>query len=259
MKKKLFILNALILTSLFSILCIACSAHYLWTETPGLATMGKEHQVHLYFGEINFNKYEVTGGRLDEMDGLKTICVGPDNKVKNLPLTKGRELFSGSFTPEESGIYQILTTHEIGKVMDLRKANLGIVKPMYYAREIVYCPDKENTDNLKTAALTPCFTLDLIPDFSNSTLNSFSVNQPVNFYSFFRKTPVKGGKIFAYAPNGWSKEIDPNVNGLCSFVPLWEGQYVIDWVYTENSPGTYMGKNFDSVRHRAVLTITVIK
>ena len=144
--------------------------------------------------------------------------------------------------------------------MDLRKSGLGIVKPMYYARQIVLCTDNNNnTDILKITNLKPYFDLDLIPDFSNSKLNTFSVNQPINFHSFFKKLPAKGGKIFAYAPNGWSKEIDADEKGLCGFTPLWEGQYVIDWVYTENSAGKYKDKDFELVRHRSVLTITVSK
>lgn len=245
--------------SLLTTIYIVCSAHFIWTETPGIATIGKEHLVNLFFGEVNFNQIEVSGGRLDEMDGLKSIYLNPKNEVKELQLTKGKDRFTAKFTPGEAGVYQVLTANEVAKVMDLRKSSLGIVKPVYYSREIIFCSDKTNADNLKTATIKPYFDLDLVPDFSNSKLNTFSVNQPVNFYSYFKKLPIKGGKIFAYAPNGWSREIDANEKGLCSFTPLWDGQYVIDWVYTENSPGTYKDKFFESFRHRAVLTINVTK
>lgn len=236
-----------------------CSAHFIWTETSGIATVGKKHLVNLFFGEINFDKKEVTGGRLDEMDGLKSIYINPKSEEKELQLAKGKDRFTTKFIPDQSGIYQVLTTNTAAKVMDLRKYNLGIVKPMYYSRQIVFCPDKTNSDNLKTSTIKPYFDLDLVPNFSNSKLNTFSVNQPVNFYSYFKKNGIKGGKIFAYAPNGWSKEIDADDKGLCSFTPLWEGQYVIDWVYTENTPGTYNAQSYESIRHRAVLTIIVGK
>jgi hypothetical protein len=243
--------------SLLTIVYLVCSAHFIWTETSGIATPGKEQLVNLFFGEINFNQFEISGGRLDEMEGLKSIYINPKNVEKELQLAKQKDRFTTKFTPEETGVYQVLTTNTLAKVMDLRKSSLGIVKPMYYSRQIVFCPDKTNSDNLKSTNLKPYFDLDLIPDFSNSKLNAFSVNQPINFYSYFKKNPIKGGKIFAYAPNGWSKEIDANDKGLCAFTPLWEGQYVIDWVYTENSSGIYMDKTFDSFRHRAVLTINV--
>lgn len=251
--------KAAVLLSLLATVYVVCSAHFIWTETPGIATIGKEHLVNLFFGEVNFNQIEVSGGRLDEMDGLKSLYLNPKNEVKELQLTKGKDRFTAKFTPEEAGVYQVLTTNTVAKVMDLRKSNLGIVKPMYYSRQIVFCPDKTNADNLKTATIKPYFDLDLIPDFSNSKRNTFSVNQPINFHSYFKKMPIKGGKIFAYAPNGWSKEIDADDKGLCSFTPLWEGQYVIDWVYSENSSGTYNDKSYESFRHRAVLTINVVK
>lgn len=259
MKNRIKIRKTMISLSLLTAVYIVCSAHFIWTETAGIATAGKEHLVNLFFGEINFNQFEISGGRLDEMDGLKSICINPKSEEKELLLTKQKDRFTTKFTPQEAGIYQVLTTNTIAKVMDLRKSGLGIVKPMYYARQIVFCPDKTNADILKTSTIKSYFDLDLIPDFSNSKLNTFSVNQPVNFYSYFKKTPVKGGKIFAYAPNGWSKEIDANEKGLCSFTPLWEGQYVIDWVYTEISTGTYQEKQFEFIRHRAVLTINVVK
>lgn len=252
-RKPLTIFSAL--TGVYMI----CSAHFIWTETSGIATVGKEHLVNLFFGEVNFNQKEVTGGRLDEMDGLKSKYINQKNEEKELQLAKQKDRFITKFTPEEAGVYQVLTTNTAGKVMDLRKSNLGIVKPMYYARQIVFCPDKANSDILKTSTIKPYFDLDLIPDYSNSKLNTFSANQPINFYSYFKKMPIKGGKIFAYAPNGWSKEIDANDKGLCTFKPLWEGQYVIDWVYTENTPGTYQGKDFEVIRHRTVLTINVVK
>ncbi len=259
MKNFIKLRNTIIALSLLTAVYIVCSAHFIWTETSGIATIGKEHLVNLFFGEVNFNQIEISGGRLDEMEGLKSFYINPKNEEKELQLTKQKDRFTTKFTPEEAGIYQILTTNTVAKVMDLRKSSLGIVKPMYYSRQIVFCPDKTNPDNLKTVTIKPYFNLDLIPDFSNSKLNTFSVNQPMNFYSYFKKAPIKGGKIFAYAPNGWSKEIDANEKGLCSFTPLWEGQYVIDWVYTENSPGTYNDKFFESFRHRAVLTVNVVK
>lgn len=249
----------LIIFSALAGVYMICSAHFIWTETSGIATAGKEHLVNLFFGEINFDKKEIAGGRLDEMDGLKTSYINPKNIEKELALTKQKDRFTAKFIPDQPGIYQVLTTNAVAKVMDLRKSGLGIVKPMYYSRQIVFCPDKSNVDILKTSTINPYFDLDLIPDFSNSKLNTFSVNQPIKFYSYFKKIPVKGGKIFAYAPNGWSKEIDADDKGLCSFTPLWEGQYVIDWVYTEDAPGTYQDKNFEFIRHRAVLTINISK
>lgn len=259
MKILIKLRKSAIALSLFASIYIVCSAHFIWTETPGRATVGKEHAVNLFFGEINFKQYEISGGRLDEMDGLNSFYITPKNEEKGLNLTKQKDRFTTKFTPETVGIYQVLTSNSVARVMDLRKSNLGIVKPMYYSRQIVLCTDKSNSDNLRSATLKPYFELDLIPDFSNSKLNTFSVNQAINFYSYFKKAPIKGGKIFAYAPNGWSKEIDANNQGLCSFKPLWEGQYVIDWVYTENTSGAFQDKTFDMIRHRAVLTINVVK
>lgn len=236
-----------------------CSAHFPWTETAGIATLGKEHLVNVFFGEVNFRQFEVAGGRLDEMDGLNTVVITPKNEIKPLTLEKQKDRFITKFTPAEVGIYQVLATNEVAKVMDLRKSQLGIVKPMYYTRQIVSCPDKTAIDPAKNATFKPYFELDLIPVLSNAVNNTFKVNTQVDFYSYFKKTAIKGGKIYVHAPNGWSKEVDADENGLCSFTPLWEGQYVIDWVYTENSPGTYNNKFFESFRHRAILTLHVVK
>lgn len=256
MKSTARILSSIVV---LTVVYFLCSAHFPWTETTGIASLGKEHLVNVFFGEVNFNQYEVAGGRLDEMDGLKTIVLTPNKERKELSLKKQKDRFTTSFTPNEPGVYQILATNEVANVMDLRKSQLGIVKPMYYTRQIVSCPDKSGNDPVKSATLTPYFDLDLIPVLSNSENNAFKVNTKVDFYSYFKKAPVKGGKIYVHAPNGWSKELDADEKGLCSFVPLWEGQYVIDWVYTENSPGTYNNKFFESFRHRAILTLHVVK
>jgi hypothetical protein len=233
------------------------SSHFIWIETEGTALAGKRHAVNIFFGEVNFSQREVTGGRLDEMDSVKVICIDPDKGITPLVLRKQQDRFVTAFDPSKPGIYQVLSSNEAAAVMDLRKSSLGIVKPMYYARQVVLCAGSK--DASPSAAMQPYFALDLVPDFSTSKKNTFSVNRPLRFHSYFNREPVKGGKIFAHAPNGWSKEINADVEGLCTFTPLWEGQYVIDWVYTENAPGTWRGKNYESVRHRAVLTLHVAK
>lgn len=237
-------------------LYILFSSHFIWTETASIATVGKEHLVSLMFGEYNFSQLEVAGGRLDEMDGLQTIAVGPGEQVNKLKLKKEKDRFTASFVPDQTGIYQVLTSNAEAKVMDLRKSDLGIVKPMYYSRQVIKAVDNKSNPDQKEIQLKPYFDLDLIPEYNKGAVD-FQVNKPVNFHSYFKKLPVKGGKIYAHAPNGWSKEIDADDKGLCSFTPVWKGQYVIDWVYTEHKPGTFNGKEYESVRHRAVLTINV--
>lgn len=255
--KKFRTASTIILTSI----CIhlTCNAHFIWIETPQTTTIGNNHILNIFFGEVNFDTKETSPGRLDEMNDLKTTCLNPKNEASQLPLTKQKDRFTTNFTPKETGIYQILTTNTDANVMNLTKANLGIVKPMYYSRQLILCLDKSNPNMPKTPPIKPYFDLDLIPELSNTSQNSFPVNKPINFYAYFKKIPTKGGKIFAHAPNGWSKEIDADQQGFCSFTPLWEGQYVIDWTYTENSSGTYKDKPFETIRHRTVLTIYVTK
>ena len=155
MKNLMKLRKTLITLSLFTTIYIVCSAHFIWTETSGIATVGKEHLVTLFFGEINFDKKEIAGGRLDEMDGLKSIYLNPKDEARELQLVKQKDKFTTKFTPEEAGIYQVLTTNTVAKVMDLTKSNLEIVKPMYYSRQVVFCPDKTNSDNLKSTKLNP--------------------------------------------------------------------------------------------------------
>src|SRR3989304_5918203 len=110
MKNLIKIRKTAITLSLLATIYIVCSAHFIWTETAGIATISKEHLVNLFFGEVNFNQMEIAGGRLDEMDGLKSIYLNPKNVVKELQLTKGKDRFTSKFTPEEAGVYQVLTT-----------------------------------------------------------------------------------------------------------------------------------------------------
>lgn len=234
------------------------SSHFIWIETATVVTVGKEQLIKLFYGEIADNLIEQSGKKLEDVNGLKSFCINPKNEEKELSLAKQQDGYTTRFTPETGGVHQVLTTNNVREVMDLRKSNLGIVRPMYYSRNNILAMDKTNTDYLKTTTLTPYFELDILPDYSHSNLNVFPVNQPILLHTFFKKAPSKG-KLFAYAPNGWAKEIEANDKGIATFTPLWEGQYVIDWVYTENTPGTYKGKPYEAIRHRAVLTIIVGK
>ena len=68
---------------------------------------------------------------------------------------------------------------------------------------------------------------------------------------------AKEAKIKVIAPNGWEKELWTNDKGEISFTPIWSGNYMVEFAYTEKSAGEHNGKKYDEIWKMATYQIAV--
>jgi len=120
-------------------------------------------------------------------------------------------------------------------VADMKKYNWGMVKPMYYARHGAQSANAE---------VRPAQTLDIVPVAGGQNV----------FQVFFNGKPLKGEKLMVYAPNTWAKEYKTDAEGKVKLETPWAGQYVLEVIHTDKTPGKFEGKDYESVRHRATYT-----
>ncbi len=200
-------------------------AHYLWIESDGPAV------ARIYFGEFDQGLREKAGGRLDERDAIEGWLRQADGPSESLTFTKQRDCFSAH--PVSAGwiVVQDLTN----EVKNWTANGIGIVKPMFYARAA--------TDN-RLAPAQPVTTLDIIPDRK----------QPQALRVFFKKQPLAKAKVMVHAPNEWSKELQTNANGEVTISTPWPGQYVIEVIHRELTPGKFEGNPYEAIRHRATFS-----
>ena len=200
------------------------SAHYIWIEREGV-------NARVYYGEIQDGEREKSPGKLDKIQGLRVLAVDVNGKSREVKNTKETEFFQAEPGKSE---YVLAASLDV-PVTDMKKYNWGMVKPMYYARH-----------GARTAALAAkaVHALDILPVAGNANV----------FQVFFNGLPLKGEKLMIYAPNTWAKEYKSDEAGKVKLETPWQGQYVLEVIHTDKTPGQFAGKAYESVRHRATYT-----
>jgi hypothetical protein len=195
---------------------IPAQAHYLWIEPVG-------DEAHLCFGEYENALREKSGGRLDtiampEAKDASAAAVATERKVDHFAL--------------KAKAGQPLIAQEVSmKVKDLRKNNIGIVKPMYYARFAV-----SESEGASTLAL------DIQP------VGKGKVRVSLN------GKPLAKAKLNIFAPNQWLREYETDEKGEAAVDMPWHGLYVVEVAYVEPVKGEYQGDAYEGIRHVGTLS-----
>lgn len=195
---------------------IPVQAHYLWIEPVG-------EEAHLCFGEYENALREKSGGRLDtiampEVADASRVAVGTERKTDYLAVKAkaGQPLIAQEITM---------------KVKDLRKHNIGIVKPMYYTR--FAASESEGVSAL---------TLDIQPVSKGKVRVSL------------HGKPLAKAKLNIFAPNQWMREYETNDQGEVAIDTPWPGLYVVEVVHVEPVKGEYQGDAYEGIRHVGTLS-----
>lgn len=214
--------------SLILALCLLpflAQAHYLWIESADA------EGAHIYFGEFNEGVREKAGGRLDERDAIEGWLLTSDNGRQPLTFSKKPDHFSVKAAKAGWVVVQDLAS----EVKDWTASDIGVVKPMFYARGMV---------GERLTAAQPAMTLDIIPD----------PKEPHRLRVFFHNDPLAKAKVMVHAPNEWSKELETDADGGVTIATPWPGRYVVEVIHRERKPGEFQGKSFEAIRHRATFS-----
>ncbi len=212
--------------SLLALTTLTAQAHYLWIEA------GDGGNARIYFGEFNEGMREKSGGRLDERDAIEGRLELASGTPQPLTFTKQADHFATT-SPKKAGwlLVQDLTS----EVKDWRGSDIGIVKPMFYARAAL-------ADTLISGK--PSLTLDIVPD----------AKTPRELRVSFEQQPLANHKVMVYAPNRWMQELKTDEAGRVTIATPWPGQYVIEVIHKVREPGEFQGLAYEAVRHRATFT-----
>ena len=212
----------LLLTAGLLCLPLAGKAHYLWieSETPT--------EARVYFGEFVEDVREKAGGRLDEREKLEGKLAVAD-KATALKFEKKPDHFAVKLE-QPSG--WLLVQDLADGVKDWTKSDIGIVKPMFYARAAVAN---------KPAPAKSALLLDILP--TGQDANQLRV--------VFKDQPLANAKVLVSAPNLWMQELKTDDAGQVKISTPFPGRYVIEVIHKERTPGEFEGKAYEAIRHRA--------
>lgn len=239
MKKKLLLL----ITAFILVISFQTQAHYIWIELGSPAKIGQEQEIHIYYGEFNEGVREIKGGRLEELQGIVAWVIAPDGKQTPLTLTTESKFFRTSFTPGQQGKYVVVAVNTVRDVVDWSMHDIGIVRPVYYASREISVGNSQ-----QVSEIFPPEAVILITSTPREK-NAFQIT--------FKGKPLASAKVFFHAPNEWSKQLTTDKNGVVKFNPLWKGQYIIECIYPEKTPGNFKGKEYEAIRHRSTLVLNI--
>lgn len=151
--------------------------------------------------------------------------------------------------PLDKGSVEVNAIDNESEVVDWRKYKIGVIRPIFYAKRLIGSKPKK-------LAVAPD-TLDILPlDDANKVEGKDSTEHKFKLY--FHGEPYKAkAEVKIYSPKGWIWEGELSDEGAFSFVSEWPGLYVVEAIVMENTPGTFKGKEYEAIRHRATLSVVL--
>jgi hypothetical protein len=232
--KKLSFLAAFILLPILSI------AHGYWLEVQGSGKVNEPAKIQIFYGEFE-NQRRETGKLLDKMAEIKIFVLDEKGVKTEIVMNQTDTHWEGVFTPQSEGLVQIIGINDTREVQDFTKHNLGIVRPVQYLRTS-YQVGKVETEQIAASLMDALVK----QSGDNIMVATWKENQS------YAKSKVK-----IINPEGWVKDKITNDNGKTQLKPNTKGLYLVELEYIDKTPGTFKGKDYQTVRYRCETTLIV--
>jgi hypothetical protein len=217
-------------------------AHALWIETKATGTKGKAQEISIYFGEFSDNDITKADKWFSDLKDFSLIVISPSKKEVKLTSKALENKYQAFFTPDEDGVYTIAMHHK--------------VKDVYGTMVLDYNSSATVTVGNASKGNEASVNSNIISLFSKD-VTAAKQNVKINVNALYESKIAKEQKMKVIAPNGWEKELWSNENGEISFTPLWSGNYMVEFAYTEKASGEHNGKKYDEVWKMATYLIAV--
>ncbi|MCW9707548.1 DUF4198 domain-containing protein [Fodinibius salsisoli] len=240
---------ALFLLSLFSLPALG---HNLWIETSTNGEVGQSQKAYIYLGEYAYGvREDVSTQEHQEMLGEVSLwLIKPNGEKVELETAIDGNRFVAEFTPEEQGHYRLALNVTKAPVVDWTEYNLGVLKTNFFGSALVSVGSSEDGP---------------LPLESIAEANQLVI-QPVEAVSFERKSPIQFKVTYKGEPlaeqevnvgykDQWFKTLYTDEEGIVTVSLLWDDQYVVETVYTEESPGNFQGDDYEAIRQTATFSI----
>jgi hypothetical protein len=217
-------------------------AHALWIETKATGTKGKAQEISVYFGEFSDNDITKADKWFSDLKDFSLVVISPSKKEIKLTAKALDNKYQAFFTPDEDGVYTIAMHHK--------------VKDVYGTMVLDYNSSATVTVGNAVKGNEAAANSNIISLFSKDIITA-KQNVKININAQYEAKAAKEQKMKVIAPNGWEKELWSNENGEISFIPIWPGNYMVEFAYTEKASGEHNGKKYDEIWKMATYLITV--
>jgi len=232
--------NILLLTLIFSVITNSLFAHALWIETAGAGKIGKEQTVKIYYGEYEDGERDSVIKWYSDLKDLSLWLVTPDQQKIQLTTAPGTNYYEARFTPATNGTYTLAVSHQTRELGEntryhfLASTDVTVGKP-----------------TVNSAVAVNSFQL------HKSDVNPTKLNKEIQLKALLDNVNASGKKVSVFSPNGWSKELITDANGVIAFVPPFKGRYVIEISDMDKVAGEHYGKPYQETWKAATYSIEV--
>jgi hypothetical protein len=197
---------------------------------------GWKDQPEICFGQKQSGAQEQVRSSLDPIAGVQTWYVSSLGRKKNCAYERAKDCFRVNLP---AGKYDtVLARADQAAVEGSPGRGLGGVKPMYYAR----C----QTEPLPKPR--PLLELDIVPLNFKGTDWQFRV--------YFRGKPLAGKELTLFFPSTTpNSTIQTDSRGVATLRAAEYGLWLLEVTYVENKAGSFRGKPYRAIRHRATCTV----
>jgi hypothetical protein len=217
-------------------------AHALWIETKATGSKGKAQEISVYFGEFSDNDITKADKWFSDLKDFSLVVISPSKKETKLNSKALDNKYQAFFTPDEEGVYTIVMHHK--------------VKDVYGTMVLDYNSSANVTVGNAAKGNEAVANTNVISLFSKDVITA-KQNTKINVNALYEGKIAKEQKMKVIAPNGWEKELWSDENGEISFTPIWPGNYMVEFAYTEKASGDHNGKKYDEIWKMATYLITV--
>ncbi|PIF33505.1 hypothetical protein CLU81_4120 [Flavobacterium sp. 9] len=220
----------------------AIFAHALWIETKATGTKGKAQEISVFFGEFSDNDITPSAKWFSDLKDFSLVVISPSKKETKLTATALENKYQAFFTPDEDGVYTVVMHHTVKDVY-------GTMKLDYNSSATVLVGNAAKGNEAAANS-------NIISVFSKDVATAKQKTK-INVNALYEGKEAKEQKIKVIAPNGWEKELWSNDKGEISFSPIWPGNYMVEFAYTEKAAGEHNGKKYDEIWKMATYLISV--
>ena len=217
-------------------------AHALWIETKATGTKGKAQEISVYFGEFSDNDITKADKWFSDLKDFTLVVISPSKKETKLTAKALDNKYQAFFTPDEDGVYTIVMHHK--------------VKDVYGTMVLDYNSSATVTVGNTIKGNEATANTNIISVFAKD-VTAAKQKTKININALYEGKEAKEQKMKVIAPNGWEKELWSNENGEVSFTPIWPGNYMVEFAYTEKASGDHNGKKYDEIWKMATYLISV--
>lgn len=215
-------MQKIIVTVAAALISFAASAHAVFIETNPTGKKGTSQEVKVYFGEYTTQSFDSVKGWYSDINTLTLWVEAEGEKPKQLTLTDAGLYYKADFTPAKNKIYTLKVAHTVA-------ASYMNKQLVYYA--VAYVNAGDNKNKYKPASTNVSVIPVVAKNEATKTIQVFIENKT-----------IANQTVEVVSPTGKKQEITTNDKGIAAFTPEEKGNYFIEVIERNNTPGEHNGE-----------------